>query len=122
MNNSFEIEGNQKIKQDEIMHICCFFVALQIMHMCLLGYPYGEEWYKVTEQCRFQHETDKTEQLNHSGSFWLPWRTLLFSRRPFELKSSEKKNTYYILVISLPVYNFYAKNRRHHAWKCGRAE
>lgn len=49
MNNSFEIEGNQKIKQDEIMRICCFFIALQIMHMCLLGYPYGEEWYKVKE-------------------------------------------------------------------------
>lgn len=49
MNNSFEIEGNQKIKQDEIMHICCFFVALQIMHMCLLGYQCDEEWYKVKE-------------------------------------------------------------------------
>lgn len=47
---------------------------------------------------------------------------LCCSRRPFELKSSEKKNTYCILVISLPVCNFYAKNRRHHVWKCGCAE
>lgn len=39
------------------------------------------------------------QRFNHSGSFWLPWKTLLFSRRPFELKTSEKKTPITFLLF-----------------------